>query len=56
MGKAGVYSIMKALKIILWAVVVNLIVTQTIDTYSHPDMTRTRVLFRTPQTFLWNFR
>lgn len=56
MGKTSFDSMKKLFKIILWAVIINLIITQTIDTYSHPDMTRTRVLFRTPKTFLWNFR
>lgn len=45
----------KVLKCLLYVVLVNFIVTQTIDTYSHPDMTRTRVFLRTPHTFLWNF-
>lgn len=56
MGKTSVNSMKKIFKILFWAVIINFIVTQTIDQYSHPDMTRTRVLFRTTKTFLWNFR
>lgn len=47
---------MALIKTVIAIVIINFIITQTIDTYSHPDMTRTRVFLRTPQTFLWNFR
>jgi hypothetical protein len=42
-------------KYLLYLILINWVITQTIDTYSHPDMTKTRVFLRTPQTFIWNF-
>ena len=33
----------------------NLVVTSTIDSFKHPDQTRTRTFLRIPQTYLWNF-
>lgn len=45
----------KALKIIGYIFLINFVITQTIDTYSNPDYTKTRVFLRTPKTYLWNF-
>jgi hypothetical protein len=46
----------RIMKYLLYALLANFILTSTIDTFFHPDMTRTRVFLRTPQTFLWNFK
>jgi hypothetical protein len=46
----------KILKYLLYAVLINFIITNTVDGFIHPDMTRTRLFLRTPHSFLWNFR
>lgn len=46
----------KAIRYFFYLIIANWVVTQTIDAYSHPDMTRTRCILRTPQTFFWNFK
>lgn len=56
MGKAGDNCMKKILKYMLYTVMINFIVTNTIDMFMHPDMTRTRLFLRSPQTFLWDFR
>lgn len=46
----------KIFQYLFYLILINWIVTQTIDTYSHPDLTKTRVFFRSAQTFIWNFK
>jgi hypothetical protein len=46
----------RIIKYLLYIILINWVVTQTIDTYGHPDLTKTRVFLRSPQTFFWNFK
>lgn len=44
------------LRIIFLAAVLNLGVTNTIDAFKHPKLTRTELFLRIPQTYFWDFK
>lgn len=46
----------KVVKYMLFLILINTVVTSTIDRFKHTDFTETKLMIRLPQVFFWNFK
>ena len=44
------------MKIIFYAVVINIALTTMIDRFKHPEYTETQLLLNLPNSFVWDFK